>query len=654
MLRNALLSTFAIVTLAPAGAGLRAGEDGVVTRRYDLRRIIARVPDRPSPPVFFRSGEGWRESAESLDIDILGVREGAAVPNRLIDSEEVVDFLSDHLLRYALVEPDIRCPMDVARGTLTVTAPPRAQEEVARFLGYLEYLASRWIRVECLAVPPELLDALAPAWRTSGPALPGDTFDRALLDPRVRLFTAMVRAGQRVFAGTKEIRPLLCDQEVNQTGVSPVNNPVIEDCGGGDLVEILALIAPDGKTIVLEMAAAAAVVRTEKTNIGEDWGDLELPIADGTRILTAVTVSPGEAIVFAGVEGRGKRVMLVRAMHASPAGAEPPAPGAADDVFRVYDISTIIRHPRDLRGPALPTFGEEDPGGGFDFEGDEEEEGGVDPLALVEAIQRFFGDEAFIEGEVSLKYSRACLFVSAPKAFHEKLEAFLAAEVRARIALVSVDLELIDAPRQILGPLAGETERGLVLKPGWRKVLESVERATRWHYRIAGLPGETHNVTDATIRSLVVDSEQVSGGTGWALITVSDPVVRTWEEGFDLIVRADLFEGATDVILKVDGIDAGDCEIRPATARYVAPQGAATGVGGGDAKHPAPPGRTKGAEFEIKEMHLQLPQQTARALNLSLDVPVDRDILLDVRAEEGERAWLLVGRVRVARPGESL
>jgi len=52
-------------------------------------------------------------------------------------------------------------------------------------------------------------------------------------------------------------------------------------------------------------------------------------------------------------------------------------------------------------------------------------------------------------------------------------------------------------------------------------------------------------------------------------------------------------------------------------------------------------------------MRLQLPRQTAREWNLSLDVPVDRDLLIEVRAEEGERAQLLVGRVHVARTAGS-
>src|SRR5262249_4733598 len=151
---------------------------------------------------------------------------------------------------------------------------------------------------ECLLVPLEVLDKKAPSWSTEGPLLAGSVFEEALADPRSRLLSVVARDGQRVGSASKDVQPLVVDHEVNQTGVIPVTNPVIDAPFAGDRLEVCPSSMPGENAVALDMSVGRCRVTARKTTLGLDWGDLELPITDETLISASTVAVPGKTLVL--------------------------------------------------------------------------------------------------------------------------------------------------------------------------------------------------------------------------------------------------------------------------------------------------------------------------------------------------------------------
>jgi len=91
-----------------------------------------------------------------------------------------------------------------------------------------------------------------------------------------------------------EIQAFLFDQEVNQTGVIPVVNPVIESPWAGDRLEVCPFVLPGG-TVWLDVAVGRLRVKAEAKDLGKDFGRLEFPATDQTLIGRAASSRPGKS-----------------------------------------------------------------------------------------------------------------------------------------------------------------------------------------------------------------------------------------------------------------------------------------------------------------------------------------------------------------------
>jgi type II secretory pathway component GspD/PulD (secretin) len=99
----------------------------------------------------------------------------------------------------------------------------------------------------------------------------------------------------------------IADLEVNQTGVIPVINPVIDVLNYGSILEVRPTIGYDRKYVVLEIQPTLAEQLDSDVAILNLSGNftvvpVELPVLSVTKIKTTITVPDGGTVLVGGLK----------------------------------------------------------------------------------------------------------------------------------------------------------------------------------------------------------------------------------------------------------------------------------------------------------------------------------------------------------------
>ena len=125
---------------------------------------------------------------------------------------------------------------------------------------------------------------------------------RRLNSPRVTAFN-----GQIAHTLVVDQMAYIQDLEVNQTGVIPVINPVIDVLNSGSILEVRPTIGYDQKYVVLEIQPTLAEKLDSDIAILNLSGNftvvpVELPVLSVTKIKTTVTVPDGGTVLVGGLK----------------------------------------------------------------------------------------------------------------------------------------------------------------------------------------------------------------------------------------------------------------------------------------------------------------------------------------------------------------
>jgi hypothetical protein len=489
------------------------------------------------------------------------------------------------------------------------------------------------VTVECLIAPVAALDRAAPAWRTEGPFLDGQVFARALTDPHSRLLAACTRTGRSAFAAERGIEPLVASIEVNQSGVIPVGNPIVEVPLSGDRLEVRASLVPGSDLLWIEAALARIRVDTRKKDMGPVLGEMDLPAFDETLASLGLLAPPGRTVIAAAHAGRGT-VLLLRVEPAKATGAGPP-PAAADRVTRVHDLSPLIQEPaspwpRDLLA------------------------GGAPPAFAHRSLPELLGLEGQADWTAARVPGSGKVLLTAAADLQASTERRLAEIVRQAAEVFAIEIDVAAVEKTLFEELRGALADGVLAdetrieKPGARE---------RRRYLVTGSSGRWHAVREARLGTYVSDSYLVSGGTGQELVIAQGPEVATAGSGIELRVRADRVPGAERLRLQVEGASArvtGERRVRlGAGFRGVQDEGPAPGAATtalpGYRSLPLFPGEAPGDVPEpAAGPELLLPRQVVRYWDAEREVPEGRWAVLHLEAD-GEAGTLVLARARAAR-----
>ena len=201
--------------------------------------------------------------------------------------------------------------------------------------------------------------------------------------------------------------------------------------------------------------------------------------------------------------------------------------------WRVHDVTALLRSPMVRRWPHLVP-----PNGTF-FEHFSDDLKEIDRGSLIERSERLVleTDDEDLFGTVQFASGRMHVFTS--QANHGKVTSLIETEARPRSRMIAVDLDIVELPRQRLPEVRRCVGADGTLPGDWYAVIEGTD-TSRSRYSVVGLAGEVHGLRHATMQTLVVDVEQVSGGTGFAIVEQSDPITAPCGDGLDLRLRVDL------------------------------------------------------------------------------------------------------------------
>ena len=528
--------------------------------------------------------------------------------------------------------------IQIRDGFLFVSAPDAVQEAVAGLIGALRGKASQRFLVECLLVSADVLSEAAPGWRTSLPHLEDEAFEKTLLDRRSRLLSAVAQSGDWLTTGTRDSQALVSDYEINQTGVIPVTNPVLDVPLAGDWLEARAMPVPGEGRVWLDLSIGRFRLKSSSSKLGVLWGNLDLPVTREALLSLSTLIAEGKPLVAGSLGGGTSDVVVVRLRRQRARGTEAAPQKSGKSVLRVYDASLL------LRGEESRSWWRGQDPGRIDE---------PDAEALIEHIQSLAGGEKIFDGgsawlEPGPRGRLLLLWASRP--IHEKVESLIKGSIRRLSHLAAVDLEFLDLPRDVFVALRARTEDGFLLGRGWRDSIADKAEVKRRVFSLTGVAGEIHAMRRASIHSLVAGLANVSGGTGFAIIERVDPLVRSCGEGTEFRVRVDFLPDSQGARLYLEGVESRLLDVRDVIARFPS----LTQAKGGDPSRPLGPESDSGGHMGrvvpiVKELKMNLPHQSVRYLSVHRNLPLDRSVILYSDAGEGEATRMLIGTVRKLR-----
>lgn len=605
------------VTDAPADSGFLLGPQGELVFQPRGAEARADVPTFGDERLLKPKPDAKQVTFDDEEVEATDWAE--------VRAEEVIVLLARELGLPEGGEPE---GVRYHDGRLFVHATPDVHEKIGRFIAELRrQVRSGSVRVECLLVPPEVLERLKPGWRAAAPAIDDEVFALALLDKRSRLVSAVARNGQIVTAGSTEIDALLAKHDINQTGVIPVSETVVEAPLAGDRLQVRPFRLPGEEAVLLDLAVGRFQVTSGKSTPSALWSDLDLAVTAETLLSTTTVIQAGKTYVAGSLGGEEGSVALVRVHLRGETTAAPPG-RTGNRYRRSYNVSPLLR-----ASPHRAWWDHDSDTGQW-----------VSTDELIELIMMATGGEEFWDDDANeIESSPGQLHVWASREAHRAIDQLLEEEIHRHTRVVALDLEVLEARRDLAARIQAQAEDAFLLAEDWRKILEGVESVKRSRYTLTGVNGERHALRLAKLGTLVTGVDNVSGGTGFAIVEMPRPVVSTCGEGAEFRMQVDLATHGDLARLHLQGVEATILEIKSVKARYPSITETLTSKSdrAGQTSVSAP-------RFVVNEVQLSLPRQKVVYWQLDRELPLDRDVILESSAE-GEGARLLVARVRKIR-----
>jgi hypothetical protein len=605
-----------------------------VLREHDIHFLTDPVPQLPTsfwPPERDLLLEAWKADRNggretgAVAFSTGTAEEEIAPPGAGLSPESLVT-----LIRQNIAEDSWANELNTikeARGTLVVVQTFEVQEAIGKLLETLRGRRALMAVVDVARVPVEALGALATSPQAWIEAREFDeVLERAGAGAARLSLTAYNEGRVSGFTGNTSAR--LVDHEVNQTGVVPVVNPVVERLPLGLTAEVRPESVAGTDLFKLELRVTMLKETAQAARRSSFFGDVDLAPLTQDTLKTTLFLPAGRAGLagfFRTGEGLGQRdfAIIARVRPQEVRAETPPRRAEVQFQQRIYDAAFLL----------TPFPGEKS---------------AWEPETLESLVRANADPEAWRDERAGLALdSLRFLKVTARAPSHEKVRAYLDGLIRDRAVMGILDLRSFEGPFEDL--LAARTSAlgGYFLPQGWEpgpRLIESLRVV------LVGAVGCTLEARGSTTRMFTKDVEVVSGGTGQSVLNLPDPVMQSAGDGFGLegsllgprrsgLLSLDLsldevrtrFENSVDLLLPVD---IGHLEGTPPRRGPGVKDPAAT---------PALPG-TASIPFTV-----DLPGQEDFKCQVVMSLPAGRAAILKVEAASGGRGRMVVATARTSK-----
>jgi len=258
---------------------------------YDIADLVNAAPDHLAPTVGLAVGSG-----AVLDF---GAGETTAQP--VLDVEVLVEVLESQLEGVEAKESSI----EISANRMVVRHSRAGHAKIREVLAQLRSVREGQLLVELrfYKLPREVFAAVAERAARLTEA-DEQILAKAVEAKRATLLSAhrvMATDGQRVVVRQGGSRALVADVEVNQTGVIPVLNPVVQNVNEGLVLELRGIANRDARVVHLDMSLTRAKLLAKGGEVRKLAGiEVELPKLSLTRTAASLIVPFGQGAFMAG------------------------------------------------------------------------------------------------------------------------------------------------------------------------------------------------------------------------------------------------------------------------------------------------------------------------------------------------------------------
>lgn len=537
-------------------------------RVYDVNYLLTRAPEAV-PLTGMRleastygsggGGAGGITGGFSFEDEEESMPAGVAV-----DPDTLIELIEENLAQDSW-EGDAR--LAVENGNLIVVNTAEVHREVEALLSRLHALRGRTISFdvrtvlisragyEALKLGPGGARALSPQQLE---ALGAQLTARQAVELERRQLSTPNRVGTEAATPTRV--DFLGTYEVNQTGVIPVLNPLIEHGTQATALWLRPTLVADGRSMLLEVHARSSRWNTEASQelSLKKLVELDLPRADYVALEETLLVKDGQAVIVGGVQatetvepdvlaGLGwdakilddaRVLFVVQPRMEAPAEAKGEAPlkqGRRE--LRVYNVALITGERREPQSDHLR-------GLLYDLNGyDYETRSALQLDVVVEMLQENVSPDSWDHPSNWIReVGQDIVAINQTPAVHASVRSFLSVLERGPRASQTVSFELFDLelPAARLDALFAAAPGG---RGSQRLSAESVEellaeastRVIRWGAAstVNGSPVAFESTRTARY---LKGSESSSGGTGSVVSEVLQPVTDIVRSGWSLAV----------------------------------------------------------------------------------------------------------------------
>jgi len=437
---------------------------------------------------------------------------------------------------------------------LTVVQTPAVLREIEAYLAALHSLRGRRIEVEIAIVPPSALDRAAGARRDADPPwLPGRVIDEAVLaaGDDALVHREVIEEGETLGVSPVSRAAFVKDIEVNQTGTTPVENPVIGLLKGDLGFQARAWATPLGGWYEFEIRLLR-LHEEPGARRATPSGDIDLTQGAGVLLFCDAPVPAERTIVLGELRWPEKEPAPLAVLARLRPAAVPAAPGGGG--VRLLEAGLLARHwpgatvTRGERGESYVVVAGPDAGVEEDplYAGEDLVEKAraalpldmrVDPRLRIEASHSHIAVTVMGDREATARAADAIeAMVRGLFDTHAK-----AAEMRFWLGPIESA-----ALAKIVDPAAGTT----LLIPDWRAAIDPA-RGTA--IRLAGFADRLVRFAAARGRSYIADVEHVSGGREKIITEAADPIVSWAGTGIELRAFARPVPGRPWIQIGIEG-----------------------------------------------------------------------------------------------------
>ncbi len=606
-----------------------------VLREHDIRFLTDPVPQLPArdwPSAGRLALEAWaapsREAAGgrgSINFESGAAEDSSDVPPGVgLSPEGVVALIQQNVSEDSWANE--LNSIEQEGGKLIVVQTPDVQEAIRRLLEALRARRGLITVVEIACVPVE---ALGPLAASPEPWIDAGEFDAAIDRAgasAVRLALTAYNEG-RVNGFTGRTISRVVDHEVNQTGVLPVVNPVVERIPLGLTAEVrpVAIAGTDIHKLELRIV----LLQEAGTAVRREWffGELDLvPMAEDF-IETTLLLPAGNAGLagfFRSGDGLGRlRFAVLARVRPQEVRTEAPSQRPEGDFQRrIYDAAFLLEpFPGEKTGLASET---------------------LETLVRASADPEAWSDE---RANLSMESERF-LHATARVSTHAKVKATLDGLIRERAAVGILEVRSFEGPLAEMLAVRAAAEAGYLLPEKWApggKLTEAL------HAVLVGALGGRMESRGSITRKFVGNAECVSGGTGFSVLSMPDPILASAGNGFSLegSIRGPHDSGLLSLVVKLNeartrfenSVDL----LLPANIGPVDRTPPKSGEGGKDKPASRPLPATRWLPFTV-----DLPGQDYRHQESRVAAPRGRAVILKVESTSAGQGRLVVATARTA------